>query len=51
LWNKGRDEATLRFIIAEDEALTLARMALVRAVAVTIASGLQVMGVVPAEEM
>ncbi|MDM7947830.1 MAG: arginine--tRNA ligase [Oceanibaculum nanhaiense] len=51
LWNKGRDEASLRFIIAEDEAVTLARMALVRAVAVTIASGLQVMGVVPAEEM
>lgn len=51
LWNKGRDEAALRFIIAGDDAITLARMALVRAVAVTIASGLVVMGVVPAEEM
>lgn len=51
LWNKGRDEATLRFIIAGDDSITLARMALVRAVAVTIASGLEVMGVVPAEEM
>ena len=51
LWNKGRDEAALRFIIAGDDAITLARMALVRAVAVTIASGLEVMGVVPAEEM
>ncbi|KZD12631.1 arginine--tRNA ligase [Oceanibaculum pacificum] len=51
LWNKGRDDATLRFIIAEDEALTLARMALVRGAAIVVASGLEIMGVTPAEEM
>ncbi|MBU2088969.1 MAG: arginine--tRNA ligase [Alphaproteobacteria bacterium] len=51
LWNKGRDDATLRFIIAEDEAVTLARMALVRGAALVIASGLEIIGVTPAEEM
>jgi arginyl-tRNA synthetase len=51
LWNKGRDEATLRFILASDPALTRARLALVRGVAIVIASGLAVIGVEPAEEM
>ena len=30
LWNKGKDEATLRFILAAEPALTRARLALVR---------------------
>ena len=51
LWNKGRDEATLRFILASDAALTRARLALVRGVALVIASGLAVIGVEPVEEM
>ncbi|HEX3860680.1 MAG TPA: arginine--tRNA ligase [Stellaceae bacterium] len=51
LWTKGRDEATLRFLIADDPEVTLARLALVRAVAVVVASGLAVFGVEPAEEM
>jgi arginyl-tRNA synthetase len=51
LWNKGRDEATLRFILASDPALTRARLALVRGVALVIASGLAVIGVAPVEEM
>jgi arginyl-tRNA synthetase len=51
LWNKGKDDATLRFIVDEDEALTLARLALVRGVATVIASGLGVMGVEPLEEL
>ncbi len=51
LWTKGRDEATLRFLVAADPALTCARLALVRAVALVIASGLAVIGVTPAEEM
>ena len=50
-WNKGRDNATLRFLIEQDEELSLARLALVRAVALVIASGLAVMGVTPVEEM
>jgi arginyl-tRNA synthetase len=51
LWTKGRDEAQLRFIISGDPDLTRARLALVRGVAIVVASGLAVFGVTPAEEM
>ena len=51
LWNKGNDNPELRFLVADDEALTQARLALVRAAAVVVASGLAVMGVRPAEVM
>jgi arginyl-tRNA synthetase len=51
LWNKGKDDATLRFLLAEDRELSSARLALVRAVALLIASGLAVFGVEPVEEM
>jgi arginyl-tRNA synthetase len=50
-WNKGRDDATLRFLIEQDKELSMARVALVKAVATVIASGLAVMGVTPVEEM
>ncbi len=51
LWNKGKDDATLRFIIAGEDETTRARLALVQAVATVIASGLKVFGVEPVEEM
>jgi arginyl-tRNA synthetase len=51
LWNKGKDEATLRFILASEPELTRARLALVRGVAIVIASGLAVFGVEPVQEM
>jgi arginyl-tRNA synthetase len=51
LWNKGKDHPHLRFIVADDETLTRARLALVRAVAIVIASGLEIFGVEPVEEM
>ncbi|HTW50643.1 MAG TPA: arginine--tRNA ligase [Stellaceae bacterium] len=51
LWTKGRDEVQLRFIISGDPDLTRARLALVRGVAIVVASGLAVFGVTPAEEM
>ncbi len=51
LWTRGRDEANLRFLLATDPDLTCARLALVRAVALVVASGLAVFGVEPAEEM
>ncbi|MTJ80389.1 MAG: arginine--tRNA ligase [Telmatospirillum sp.] len=51
LWNKGKDDATLRFLLAEDRELSVARLALVRGVALLIASGLEVFGVEPVEEM
>lgn len=50
-WNKGRDDATLRFLHENDKELSLARLALVKSVATVIASGLAVMGVEPVEEM
>ncbi len=51
LWNKGKDEAKLRFLVADDPELTAARLALVQAVASIIASGLAIFGVEPVEEM
>jgi arginyl-tRNA synthetase len=51
LWNKGNEDTSLRFLIPENENGTLARLGMVRAMAVVIASGLAVMGVKPVEEM
>ncbi|MBI1262489.1 MAG: arginine--tRNA ligase [Rhizobiales bacterium] len=51
LWNKGKDDPSLRFILPEDRALTLARLSLIRAVAYVLASGLAILGVSPVEEM
>jgi arginyl-tRNA synthetase len=51
LWNKGKDDASLRFILSDAPELTLARLALVRSVAFVVASGLSVFGVQPVEEM
>ena len=51
LWAKGRDDAALRFIQADDPGGTQARLALVGATATVIASGLTTLGVVPVEEM
>ncbi|HEU0222418.1 MAG TPA: arginine--tRNA ligase, partial [Paracoccaceae bacterium] len=51
LWNRGMDEPTLRFIQDSDPALTSARLALIRAVAVVIAAGLAILGVTPVKEM
>jgi arginyl-tRNA synthetase len=50
-WNKGKEDPTLRFIRTDEPALTAARLALIQAAALTIASGLGVLGVTPAEEM
>jgi arginyl-tRNA synthetase len=51
LWNRGRDDSTIRFLQAGRPAETRARLALVAATAVVIRSGLRVMGVEPVEEM
>ena len=51
LWNKGKDDARLRFIHEDDTARTLARLALVQGVATVIASGLKICGVTPVEEL
>ena len=51
LWNRGRDDAALRFLIGDRPAETAARVALVAAVAVVLRSGMAVLGVTPVEEM
>jgi arginyl-tRNA synthetase len=51
LWNRGKDDSTLRFLQVDQPAETRARLALVAATAVVIRSGLAVMGVTPVEEM
>jgi arginyl-tRNA synthetase len=51
LWNRGKDDAALRFLLPDRPAETRARLALVAATAITLRSGLAVMGVTPVEEM
>jgi arginyl-tRNA synthetase len=51
LWNKGKEEPGLRFLIADEPELTKARLALVQGVKHVIASGLRVFSVEPVEEM
>lgn len=51
LWNLGNSDLSLRFIQKENNDLTAARLALVRACANVVACGLTVLGVEPLEEM
>lgn len=51
LWTKGKDQTELRFLHPDDQEKTLARFALVQAMALVIATGLELMGVQPLEEM
>ncbi len=51
LWTKGKDDAQLRFVTVADRPLSLARLALVRAIQMVLASGLMVIGVEPVEEL
>ena len=50
-WNKGNEDASLRFLLPENPALSQSRLALIRSVALTVASGLHIMGVDPVDEM
>ncbi len=50
-WNKGKDDATLRFLIEDNPRLTMARLALLKGLTIVMASGLAVIGVKPLEEM
>ena len=51
LWNMGKDDTSLRFIQTDTPEISRARMALVQATATIIASGLDVLGVTPVEEL
>ena len=50
-WNRGKETPQLRFINSDDKSLTLARLALVRAVAFVLSSGLDILGVSAPQEM
>lgn len=51
LWTRGKDDTALRFLQADNEALSAARLAMIRAVLIVIGSGLATIGVTPIEEM
>ena len=51
LWNRGKDDAALRFLQRDRPDETFARLALVAATAILLRSGLAVLGVTPVEEM
>ncbi|MDW8342205.1 MAG: DALR anticodon-binding domain-containing protein, partial [Geminicoccaceae bacterium] len=51
LWTKGKERPELRFLVAEDRPLALARLALLAAVRTVIAAGLGIIGVQPVEEL
>ena len=51
LWTRGKEEAELRFLLADDPARTRARLAMLAAVRDVIACGLGIMGVRPVEEL
>lgn len=50
-WTRGKDRPQLRFLNEEQTDLTIARLALVTAVATVLASGLGILGVSAPEEM
>jgi arginyl-tRNA synthetase len=50
-WNRGNDDASLRFVLTDDPQLTDARLALVRGVALVLAKGLRLLGVAAPAEM
>jgi arginyl-tRNA synthetase len=50
-WNRGKELPQLRFINAENEASTLARLALVHATRLVLSSGLAILGASAPEEM
>ena len=51
LWNRGNDDATLRFLQEGNAATSSAKIALARATGVVISAGLAILGVTPVEEM
>jgi len=51
LWNQGKERAELRFLHADQPELTRSRLAMISAVQVVLAGGLQLIGVEPLEEM
>ena len=51
LWNKGKENKNLKFVIENENKLTSARLCLVKAVASTIRKGLKILSIEPVFEM
>jgi arginyl-tRNA synthetase len=51
LWNKGRDDTSLRFLQPDDKEISLARLALIQATRLTLANALHVLGIEPVAEL
>jgi arginyl-tRNA synthetase len=51
LWNKGKDDAIMRFILKNDIQLTAARLAMLNAMTNVIESGLSIFNIQPVKEM
>ena len=51
LWNKGKENKNLKFVIENENKLTNARLCLVKAVASTIRKGLKILSIEPVFEM
>ncbi len=51
LWNKGNENAELRFLNKDNLNISLSRLALIKCVSITLASGLEILDVTPVEEM
>ena len=51
LWNRGNDDASLRFLQEDNIPATQAKIALIKALSVVISHGLSILGVTPAKEM
>ena len=51
LWTLSKEKPELKFILKEQKAVTLSRLAMIRCVTIIIASGLDILGITPEEEM
>ncbi|MGH6901407.1 MAG: DALR anticodon-binding domain-containing protein, partial [Geminicoccaceae bacterium] len=51
LWNQGKERPELRFLRPDQPALSQARLAMITAVQIVLASGLELIGVTPVEEL
>jgi arginyl-tRNA synthetase len=51
LWNKGKELPQLRFILQDQDNVSLTRLAFLRVIRYCLANGLRILGVKPASEM
>ena len=51
LWNLGKEKPNLRFWQEDDPKASAQKLAMIRAVQITIANGLGILGVTPTDEM